>query len=148
MNPGGMVSLGDTALRAGIPLAGQRVTIRLDRDLAHVVLANGTLWRTTAFTLTPTKRARLQGARPAGQIPEVSNRPVRVERKVSSRGGIQVTNQRVQVGLRHAGTIVSVEVQDTTLVVRDDNGTTIKDVPRQNHQEVRRHKAYGHRSIN
>jgi len=148
VNPVGMVSLGNTALGVGGVLAGQRVTIRLDRDLAHVVLADGTLWRTVAFTLTAAKRARLQGARPAGPPPTPPTGPVRVQRQVSSRGGIQVTNQRVQVGLGHARTIVTVEVDDTTLRVMDDSGTILKVVPRLNTQEVTRHKAYGHRSVN
>jgi len=129
-------------------LAGQRVTIRLERDLAHVVLTDGTLWRTVAFTLPPAKRARLQGARPAGPPPTPPTGPVRVQRQVSSRGGIQVANQRVQVGLGHARTIVTVEVDDTTLRVLDDSGTILKVVPRLNTKEVRRHKAYGHRTVN
>jgi len=148
VNPLGMVSLGNTQLRVGSVLAGQRVTIRLERDLAHVVLGEGTLWRTVAFTLTPAKRARLQGARPAGPPPTPPTGPVRVERKVSSRGGIQVVNQRVQVGLAHAGTTVTVEVDDTTLRVMDDGETILKSVPRLNNQGVTRHKAYGHRTVN
>ena len=148
VNPLGMVSLGNTALGVGSVLAGQRVTIRLERDLAHVVAADGTLWRTVAFTLTPAKRARLQGARPAGPAPTPPTGPVRVERKVSSRGGIQVVNQRVQGGLGHAGTVVTVQVDDNTLCVMDDSETILKTVPRLNTQEVRRHKAYGHRTVN
>ena len=57
-------------------------------------------------------------------------------------------NQRVQVGLAHAGTTVTVEVDDTTLRVMDDGETILKSVPRLNNQGVTRHKAYGHRTVN
>jgi len=59
---------------------------------------------------------------------------------VSSRGGIQVCNQRVQVGMTHARKIVTVEVDQTVLRILDSTGTV---VPRTNTEEVTRHKAYG-----
>ena len=111
VNRHGTVSLGHHHRQGGTPLAGQRVTIRLDGQLAHIVLADHTLWRTLAFTLPTRQRARLQGARPAGPAPTPPTEPVRVHRQVSSRGGIQVVGQRVQVGLPHARTTVTVEVE-------------------------------------
>ena len=147
VNRHGTVSLGHHQLQAGTPLAGQQVTIRLDGQLAHVVLADGTLWRTTAFTLPAPKRGRLHGARPAGSAPTPPTGPVRVQRQVSSRGGIQVVGQRVQVGLPHARTTVTIEVNDTTLRVLDEDETILKLVSRTTSKEVTRHKAYGHRSF-
>jgi hypothetical protein len=147
VNRHGTVSLGRQQLHAGTPLAGQQVTIRLDGHLAHVVLADQTLWRSIAFTLPATKRGRLHRARPAGPVPTPPIGPVRVQRLVSSRGGIQVVGQRVQVGLPHARTTVTVEVEDTTLRVLDESETILKVVPRTTSKEVTRHKAYGHRSF-
>ena len=71
-------------------------------------------------------------------------RPARVQRTVSCRGGTQVIGQRVQVGLRYAGQIVTIEVDETTLRLYDHRDHLIKTVPRTSRKEVRRHKAYGH----
>jgi hypothetical protein len=54
----------------------------------------------------------------------------RVQRRVSRRGGIQVVGQRVQVGFRHAGATVTVEVDDTVLRVLDQHGEVITVVAR------------------
>lgn len=143
----GTVSIAQHQLGVGSVLAGQRVTIRLEQHLAHVVLGDGTLWRTIAFTIPPAKQVRLQGARPAGPPPTPPTGPLRVERLVSCRGGIQVAGQRVQVGLTHAREVVTVEVDDTILRISNDSGTILKTVPRLTDQEVTRHKAYGHRSV-
>lgn len=143
----GTVSIAQRQLGVGSVLAGQRVTIRLEQHLAHVVLGDGTLWRTIAFTIPPAKQVRLQGARPAGAPPAPSTGPLRVERLVSCRGGIQVAGQRVQVGLPHAREVVTVEVEDTILRISNESGTILKTVPRLTDQEVTRHKAYGHRSV-
>lgn len=96
VTPLGVVSLGNRPLQVGIPLAGQRVTVRLEDRLAHVLLGDGTVWRSIAFTLPVTARRRLQGARPAQPgAPLLPPWPVRVQRLVSCRGSIQVLNQRV-----------------------------------------------------
>ena len=47
VNASGNVSLGDHMLSAGLPLAGQRVTLRLDGPVAHI-LTGGILARTIA----------------------------------------------------------------------------------------------------
>jgi hypothetical protein len=52
--------------------------------------------------------------------------------------------QGIQVGLRYAGQILSIEVDETTLRVHDQCERLIKTVPRTSRKEVRRHKAYGH----
>jgi hypothetical protein len=46
-------------------------------------------------------------------------------RRVSSRSGIQVARQRIQVGLSHAGQTVIIQVADTTVRVIDQNGELI-----------------------
>ena len=59
-------------------------------------------------------------------------------------GGTHVIGQRVQVGLREAGQIVTIEVDETILRVYDHHDHLIKHVPRTSRKEVTRHKAYGH----
>ncbi|MFD1054466.1 IS481 family transposase [Terrabacter terrigena] len=139
----GIVALGGHTLQVGSALAGQRVTLRLEEHLIHVVL-DGLLWRTLPSPLEPEARGRLRGARLAGPAPTVAQDPPRVQRRVSCRGGIQVCRQRVHVGLPHAGTIVTVEVDQRRFRILDEHDTIIKTVPRTNTQEVTRHKAYGH----
>lgn len=125
----------------GQQFAGRRITLRLETTLAHVIL-DGVLTRT--IPLTPTQRARLQDARMPGPAPLIDQRPTRVQRTVSCRGGTQIIGQRVQVGLRYAGQIVTIEVDETTLHVYDQRDHLIKTVPRTSRKEVRRRKAYGH----
>jgi hypothetical protein len=55
----------------------------------------------------------------------------------------QGPGQRVQVGLRYTGQIVTIEVDEATLRVCDHREHLIKIVPR-TRREVTRHKAYGH----
>jgi hypothetical protein len=64
-----------------------------------------------------------------------------VQRRVSSRGGIQVARQRIQVGMTHAGKIVTVIPGDTSfrLVI---NGETVGVVPRATSRQIDRCKAY------
>ena len=69
----GKLSLGDHAIGGGLPLAGQRVTLRLEGPVAHI-LADGTLVRTLACPVPEEVRPRFRGAR-AGtasrpQLPE------------------------------------------------------------------------------
>jgi hypothetical protein len=139
----GVVVLAGRQLPVGSPLAGRRVTLRLDPQLVHVIV-DGKLWRTIAFTLPPTDRARLRGARLAGPPPAPADTPIRVQRRVSSRGGIQVVGQRVHVGFHHAGATVTIEVEDTMLRVLDQHHQVLTIVPRTSRKEVSRYKAYGH----
>jgi hypothetical protein len=139
----GAVVLANRQIPVGMPLAGRLVTLRLEPTLLHVIV-DGKLWRTLPFTLAPDQRARLRGARIAGPPPALPDTPVRVHRQVSCRGGIQVIGQRVQVGFRHAGATVTVEVDDTVLRVLDQHNDIITVVPRSSRKEVSRYKAYGH----
>jgi hypothetical protein len=108
------------------------------------VIGDGALWRTLPFTLPPTARARLQGARIAGPPPPPAADRIRVQRRVSSRGGIQVIGQRVTVGFHHAGATVTIEVEDTVLRVLDQHDQVLTVVPRTSRKEVTRFKVYGH----
>jgi hypothetical protein len=52
----------------------------------------------------------------------------------------QIIGQRVQVGLRYAGQIVTIEVDEITLRVYDQCDHLIKQIPRTSRKEVRRQK--------
>jgi hypothetical protein len=64
-----------------------------------------------------------------------------VQRRVSSRGGIQVACQKIQVGMTHAGKIVTVvtETNSFRLVI---DGDTIRTAPRTTSREIDRFKAH------
>jgi transposase InsO family protein len=141
-NAVGVVSLAGTAVPIGFQYAGRRVTLRLDGPLLHLIV-DGVLTRTMPAPVPADQRYRLRDARLAGPLPAPPVGPARVQRKVSSRGGIQVCNQRVQVGMTHARKIVTVEVDQTVLRILDSTGTVLTVVARTNTEEVTRHKAYG-----
>jgi hypothetical protein len=64
-----------------------------------------------------------------------------VQRRVSSRGGIQVACQRIQVGMTHAGKIVTVICEDNSFRLVID-GDTVATVPRTTSDQIGRYKAY------
>jgi len=120
VNSAGIITLGNQVIQVGSPLAGQRARIRLDGAVMHVITQDGMLWRTLPCPIPPARRHKLQGVRLAG--PEALPTPMlTVQRKVSSRGGIQVAGQRIQVGFSHAGNTVTIELGDTSLRVIDHN---------------------------
>lgn len=87
VNASGNVSVAGHHVNVGAQHAGRRITLRLDTDLAHVIV-DGALTRTTTLALTPAQRARLQGAQIAGPPPSPDQRPARTQRRVSARGVI------------------------------------------------------------
>ncbi|MFI5876619.1 IS481 family transposase [Streptomyces sp. NPDC051445] len=142
VNASGVVGLAGQQIVVGVPLAGQRVTLRLDGPLMEVV-ADGMLVRTLPCPVSPQRRAYISDAQLSPLPPKTPQDAVRVGRKVSARGSIQVCGQQVQVGMVHARTVVSVEVTDTTLHVFDQDGHRLRTVPRTTSKEVTRFKAYG-----
>jgi transposase InsO family protein len=140
----GGITLGNQLILVGSPLAGQRARIRLDGQLMHVITQDGVLWRTLPCPIPPGQRHRLQGVRLAGPGP-LPQAATAVQRRVSSRGGIQVARQRIQVGMSHAGKTVTVLTgNDNFRLVID--GDTVGVVPRTTSQETRRYKAYATRN--
>ena len=93
------------------------------------------LWRTLPCAIPPGQRHRLQGVRLAGPDPLPQSR-LAVQRKVSSRGGIQVAGQRIQVGFSHAGQIVTIEPGDTTAPGHRQQRRTDHDRPPHQHRRV------------
>ena len=144
VNGTGGVTLGNRLILVGSPLAGQRARIRLDGQLMHVITQDGVLWRTLPCPIPPGQRHRLQGVRLAGPAPLPGPAPA-VQRRVSSRGGIQVARQRIQVGMTHAGKIVTVVTETSSFRLVID-GETVAVVPRTTSSEIRRYKAYAARN--
>jgi hypothetical protein len=140
VNSAGIITLGSQVIQVGSPLAGQRARLRLDGNLMHVLTQDGVLWRTLPCPIPPGQRHRLQGVRLAGPEP-LPESGLTVQRRVSSRGGIQVARQRIQVGMTHAGKIVTVVPDgDSFRLVVD--GETAGVVHRATSQEIGRYKAH------
>ena len=139
VNASGNVSLGDHIISAGLPLAGQRVTLRLDGPVVHV-LAAGVLARTVACPVPPEARPRLRGARPGTAQPPRLPEPLVVTRRVSVRGSVMVGGQKIQVGLAHARKTVQVTVGPDTYQVAVETGITVT-AARTGSRDIRRHKA-------
>ena len=118
----GGITLLNQLILVGSPLAGQRARLRLDGQVMHVITQDGVLWRTLPCPIPPGQRHRLQGVRLAGPAPLPDAAPT-VQRRVSSRGGIQVAHQRVQVGMTHAGKIVTVIPENNTFRLVIDGET-------------------------
>ena len=118
VNSAGIITLGNQVIQVGSPLAGQRARIRLDGTVMHVITQDSILWRTLPCPIPPGQRHRLQGVRLAGPDP-LPQPDLTIQRKVSSRGGIQVARQRIQVGFTHAGQTVTIELADTTVRIID-----------------------------
>jgi hypothetical protein len=68
VNATGLVSLGDQQVGVGSPLAGQRVTLRMEGPLMAVLGHDGSLLRTMACPIPADRRYRLRGAR-RGRFP-------------------------------------------------------------------------------
>jgi hypothetical protein len=111
VNSAGIITLGNQVIQVGSPLAGQRATIRLDGQVMHVITQDGILWRTLPCPIPPGQRHKLQGVRLAGPDP-LPQPGLTIQRRVSSRGGIQVARQRIQVGFSHAGQTVTMQLAD------------------------------------
>jgi hypothetical protein len=105
-----------------------------------VVSHDGTLLRTMPCPVPGPDRARLRGARRAAASPPPPPGPVTVQRRVSSRGGIMVATQKIQVGLVHAGKIVTVTAEDHSFRLQA-GGETVRVVPRTTTSDIHRYKA-------
>jgi hypothetical protein len=139
VNASGNLSVGDHVISAGLPLAGQRVTLRLDGPVAHI-LSGGAVVRTVACPVPEHARARLRGARPGITAPPCLPGPVQVTRRVSSRGTIMIGGQRIQVGLPHAGNTAEVTIETDTFQITVADGVQIT-APRKTSRDIKRHKA-------
>lgn len=140
---GGCVSIGGKQVSAGLHLAGQRVTLRIDHQLLHVITADGVPARTLPSPLPPAARARLHGARLAGPPPAPAPATTEVTRVVSSQGLLMVAGAKLQVGHVHRGKVVTVAIDDNQFRILHD-GTQLSAHPRLVNKEVTRRSASGH----
>ena len=146
VNAGGCVGLGNRYVSIGQPLAGQRVTLRFDGHLAHI-LADGVLQRTIPAPVPEHLRGRLNGARRV--TPDQPATPARqpglltVGRRVSKGGTTQVAGQTLRVGFAHRNTLVEVHVHDTEFRIHDQHGELLATIPKLTTDDVTRFKAYG-----
>ena len=141
VNATGLVGLAGAQFNVGYQLAGQRVTLRMDGTQMAVITSDGELARTMPCPVPAGDRYRLRGARKAAAAPLPPSGPVTVQRRVSSRGGIMVATQKIQVGLIHAGKIVTVTAGDHSFRLEVD-GQAAGVVPRTTTSEIHRYKAY------
>jgi transposase InsO family protein len=140
VNATGLISLADQQVGVGSPLAGQRVTLRMEGPLMAVLGHDGTLLRTVACPIPADRRYRLRGARRARSLPPQPGGPITVQRRVSSRGGLMVARQRIHAGMIHAGKTATVICENNHFRVVID-GETAAVVPRTTTSEVHRYKA-------
>ena len=141
---GGCISIGGKQISAGIHLAGQPVTVRIDAKLIHVI-AGGMLARTLPSPLPPAARGRLHGARQAGQLtaPLAATATTQVTRVVSSQGTLMVAGVKLHAGHVHRGKVVTVVIEDTQFQILHD-GIQLSTHPRTVIKEVTRRNASGH----
>lgn len=141
VNAHGLVGLAGAQVSVGYQLAGQRVILRMDGTQMMVISSDGELARTLPCPVPAGDRYRLRGARKATVSPPPPSGPVTVQRRVSSRGGIMVATQKIQVGLIHAGKTVTVVAEDHSFRLIVD-GQAAGVVPRTTTCEIHRYKAY------
>jgi hypothetical protein len=103
------------------------------------IVADGILLRSLPNPLTARQMARLRDARTAGPPPQPAPEPIRVQRRVSSRGSIAAAHQRITVGINHAGVTLDVEAADSTFRVYDGD-QLITEVPRTTTKPIARFK--------
>lgn len=115
----GLVNIGGHQHLVGFALAHRRVTLRLDGHLMHAI-ADDSLVGTWPCPVKPDQLARLRGARtpstplPPAPLPAGS---LRAQRRVHATGRIVVAGQRIKLGPRHRGKLVTVVIEDTHLRV-------------------------------
>lgn len=139
VNACGGISIAGRQISVGMPLTGQRVRIRVDGILLHVIDDAGQLRRTLRCPFPPTALGRIRDARPASPVPPPATAPT-VERVVSINGSIQVAGQRIQIGKVHARKLVTVALDEHTIIVYDAE-TPIAAVPRRSTTNLNRTKA-------
>ncbi len=119
----GIVVLLGHQLALGPDTAGTRVTLRIDGGLIHAVAGNH-LIKTLPNPLVAADLGRLTQVRRATTPlpPPPPAGPQRLHRRVPKDGVVMVAGQRLRVGRTHAGTIITVMVEDHHFRVLD--GTT------------------------
>ncbi|OZE97239.1 transposase [Rhodococcus sp. 15-1154-1] len=116
----GLVTLLGHQLALGPDTAGTRVTLRIEGGLIHAIAGNHVI-KTTPNPLGSSDNRRLTRVRRATTPlpPPPPSGPQRVHRRVPIDGVVMVAGQRLRVGRTHAGTVVTVVVEDHHFRVLD-----------------------------
>jgi hypothetical protein len=102
--------------------------------------ADGVLLRSLPNPLARAELPRIHDARPGGPAPVPRPEPIRVQRRVSSRGALVVAGQRIHVGIAHAGRTLDVEAADHTIRLYDEAGVLVAEAPRTTTKSIARFK--------
>lgn len=139
----GCIGLGGDKVLVGSALVGQRVTVRFEGALTHVV-ANGRLVKTQPAPIPSDQRAVLRGARPTSEPLPPPAPPHRAMRRVAANGTVTVAGQRLRVGRSYQGQTVTIAIEDTVFRVLID-GNEICTHARRTVTDVAIFKAYPRR---
>ena len=121
MTKDGTVTIAGHVHLVGFAWAGRRVALRLDGHLMHAI-ADKALIGTWPCPFPTDRLTTLRGARtPSTPLPPppLPAGPLRAQRKVHASGRIMVANQRIKLGPRHRGKLVTVVIEDTHLRILD-----------------------------
>ncbi len=98
INATGLLALAGRQHPAGFHLAGQRVTVRLDHRVMHLLGPDRTVLRSLPNPLTAAEVSRIRDGRPGGPAPVPAADVLRVDRRVSCRGSISIAGQKIRSG--------------------------------------------------
>jgi transposase InsO family protein len=140
----GVINIGGQRVTIGAPVAGQRIVLRLDGHLMHIIAA-GHLVKTLPTPVPIEERIHLVGAQLAHTpLPPPVGGSVIIRRRVPTDGVVMVSRQRLRVGRVHAGKTVTIAVEDTHYRVQHNN-EELSTHPRDNHNPIRTTKAHAPR---
>lgn len=139
----GCIGLGGHKMLLESTLVGQRVTVRFEGALMHIV-ANGRLAKTLPAPLPPDQRTALRGARPTSEPLPPPAPPHRAMRRVAANGTVTVAGQRLRVGRSYHGQTVAIGIEDTVFRVIID-GNEISTHARKADRDITIFKAYPRR---
>jgi hypothetical protein len=126
---GGNVTIAGTVHLVGFAFAGRTVTLRLDGHLLHAIVDDA-LIGTWPCPIPAERLSRLSGARsPSTPLPPppLPAGSLRVQRRVHASGRFLVAQQRIKLGKRHAGKLVTVVIEDThPRVLRDGEEIAVR----------------------
>jgi transposase InsO family protein len=139
----GCIGLGGHKVLLESTLVGQRVIVRFEGTLMHVV-ANGRLVKTLPAPLPADQRAALRGARPTAEPLPPPAPPHRAMRRVAANGTVTVAGQRLRIGRSYQGQTVAIAIEDTVFRVVID-GNEICTHARRTDSDIAIFKAYPRR---
>jgi hypothetical protein len=139
----GCVGLGGHKVLLESALVGQRVTMRFEGAVMHVV-ANDRLVKTLPAPLPPDQRAALRGARPTSEPLPPPAPPHRAMRRVAANGTVTVAGQRLRIGRSYHGQTVAIAIEDTVFRALL-NGVELSTHARRTDRDITILKAYPRR---